>query len=66
MPFYNTNSWKMAQKADKDLNRVYSHLSSGTRSGKKEEKIKSCATILSSCLNFRQRCFSSQEKQFIW
>ena len=34
MPFCNMNSWKIAHKADKDLNRVYSQLVSGTRPGK--------------------------------
>ena len=40
MPFYNKSSWKTAQKADKDLNRVYSQLKSGTRPGKKEKDLK--------------------------
>ena len=40
MPFYNKSSWKIAQKSDKDLNRVYSQLKSGTRPGKKEKDLK--------------------------
>ena len=40
MPFYNTNSWKDAQKQDPDLRRTYSQLLSGTRPGKKEKDLK--------------------------
>ena len=40
MSFYSMNSWKTAQKADKDLTHVYSQLSAGTRPGKKERNLK--------------------------
>ena len=46
MPFTNTVSWKNAQKGDNDLRRVYSHLSVGTRPGKKERNLKNVRRYL--------------------
>ena len=39
MLFTNHVSWKIAQEEDNDLRRVYSHLLSGSRPGKKEKNL---------------------------
>ena len=40
MPYYNTATWREAQKEDPDLRRTFSQLSSGTRPGKKGKNLK--------------------------
>ena len=46
MPFTNHVSWKNTQKEDDVLRRVYSHLSSESRPGKKEKNLKTIRRYL--------------------
>ena len=66
MPFYSMNSWKTAQKADKDLNRVYSQLSAGTRLGKKERNLKTVRRYFQIASISDKGVLVHGEKQFIW